>query len=140
MEKELHLRNRLADLVEAEAALEALGGEDGPDVETLVEVRLVIEEVFTNIVKHAHRDGRDDHPVTLRFTLQPGLIELEFIDAGVAFNPLTAAADETSRPFAERNQGLMGLPLIRGLMPECHYERRAGRNRLRLRRRFGPPM
>jgi anti-sigma regulatory factor (Ser/Thr protein kinase) len=140
MERTLHLQNRLADLAVVEAGLAALTGPQGLSVEIAAEARLVLEEAFTNIVKYAHPDGRDDHPVTIRLVVQPGWLDLELIDGGAAFDPLAQSADELAKPFAERADGLMGIPLIRALMDDCRYLRIGSRNHLQLRKRLGRPM
>jgi serine/threonine-protein kinase RsbW len=140
MERILQLKNRLADLPIVVAALETLTGPAGLPVVTATEARLVLEEAFTNIVKYAHPDGRDDHPVTIRLAVQAGWLDLELIDQGIPFDPLAQATEEMDKPFAERSDGLMGLPLIRALMDDCRYVRIDSRNHLQLRKQFRPPM
>jgi anti-sigma regulatory factor (Ser/Thr protein kinase) len=140
VEQILPLQNRLADLVRIEAALSALV-ETGVLPEAVAgELQLVLEEAFTNIVKYAHADGRDDHPVQLRLHVTPDWLELELVDSGIAFDPFAQAVDQLDRPFEERGDGLMGVPLIRALVDEHHYTRRDGRNHLRLRKRIAPPL
>lgn len=136
MEATLRLHNRLGDLEAAATALAELGAGGRLDDAQAGEVRLVLEEVFTNIVKYAYRDGRDDHPVHLRLALADGWLELAFSDEGIAFDPFATRHDQLDQPFAERADGLMGIPLIRTLMDECRYERRHGQNHLVLRKRI----
>jgi serine/threonine-protein kinase RsbW len=140
MQHVLKLKNRLADLTALEAALASLTGSGMLSVEAATEVRLALEEAFTNIVKYAHPDGRDDHPVTIRLAMEPGWLHVELTDGGIAFNPLTQATDEMNKPFAERADGLMGLSLIRALMDECLYRRAGSHNHLQLRKRLQPPV
>lgn len=136
MERTLQLHNRLADLAAVEAALDALICPAGLTVAVAAEARLVLEEAFTNIVKYAHSDGREDHPVTIRLAVQAGWLDLELIDQGIAFDPLAQADSEMDKPFAERADGLMGLPLIRALMDDCRYLRVGSRNHLQLRKQL----
>jgi serine/threonine-protein kinase RsbW len=138
MEQTLQLRNDPADLAPAEAALTAFAAVHRLPPEALGEARLALEEAFTNIIKYAHPDGRHDHPVTLRLSAGPEWLELELIDTGLAFDPLASTADQLDRPFANRDDGLMGIPLIRALVDECSYARRDGCNHLRLRKRIRP--
>ncbi len=136
MEQILSLRNRLADLGRIEAALRTLVDAGALPEPVAGELQLVLEEAFTNIVKYAHADGRDDHPVELRLQATAGWLELELVDHGIAFDPFAQAVDQLERPFAERSDGLMGVPLIKALVDEHHYARRADRNHLRLRKRL----
>jgi len=136
MEQILPLRSRLADLARVEAALHAFVSAGVLPSAAASEVQLVLEEAFTNIVKYAHPDGRDDHPVQVRLQATPGWLELELVDDGIAFDPFAQAVDQLDRPFAERSDGLMGVPLIKALCDEHHYARRDGHNHLRLRKRL----
>lgn len=136
MQQILPLQNRLADLARIEAVLLALAEAGTLTGETVAEVQLLLEEAFTNIVKYAHPDGRDDHAVQLRLQASDGWLEMEFIDAGIAFDPFAQSVDQLERPFAERSDGLMGVPLIKALADEHRYARRAGRNHLILRKRI----
>lgn len=135
MEATLSLHTRLGDLETAVEALAALGADGRLNDEQACEARLVLEEVFTNIVKYAYQDGRDDHPVHLHLALADGWLEMIFRDEGVAFDPFAERHDQLDQPFAERDDGLMGIPLIRALMDECRYERSHGQNHLILRKR-----
>ena len=59
-------------------------------------------------------------------------------DDGPAFDPLAAQAPDTTLGLDERPVGGLGLMLVRRLMDDVAYERRDGRNHLRLRRRLVP--
>ena len=134
MEETLHLHTRVAELAHVDSALARLVG-GGLPPGTAVEVRLVIEEVFTNIVKHAHPGGGGEHPVTLRLALGPDWLELEFVDDGGAFDPRAHRGGELAKPFRQRADGQMGIPLFLGLVDECAYRREGGGNHLLLRKR-----
>lgn len=140
MENTLHLTNQLADLGEVEAALAQLTGPGRLSQATAGEARLVLEEAFTNIVKYAYPEGRVDGPVVVRLTLEPDRLVMELIDEGVAFDPFAQDASQLDRPFGEREDGLMGIPLIRALVPDCQYRRADGRNHLELRLPLPPAL
>ncbi len=138
VEQTLQLRNRSADFVQIEAALRDFVAARQLSEAVASEVQLVLEEAFTNIVKYAHPDGRDNHPVSLRLWVTPGWLDMELVDGGVAFDPFAQAVDQLHKPFAERSDGLMGLPLIKALVDDHAYARRDNRNHLHLRKRLGP--
>jgi serine/threonine-protein kinase RsbW len=58
------------------------------------------------------------------------------VDDGPEFDPLAVPDADTTLPLEERPIGGLGITLVRRLMDEAEYERREGRNRLRLRRRL----
>ena len=57
-------------------------------------------------------------------------------DDAPGFDPLAVPEPDTSLAIEDRPIGGLGIALMRRLMDETEYERREGRNRLRLRRRL----
>jgi serine/threonine-protein kinase RsbW len=99
-----------------------------------------LDEVMANVVEHA-LEGRGsaatvDVELRLDLGLDPPLCEMMVVDDGPEFDPLSAAGPDPSLGIEERPIGGLGLALVRRLMDEVEYERRDGRNRLRLRRRL----
>lgn len=108
-------------LAEAEAA--ALVACDPADL------RLVVEEVLTNVVKYsgaaeANAEGR------VHWRMEPRRLDLVFEDPGRPFDPL--AVDEEGLDDEERCDGGMGILLVRSLADAIGYHRSDGRNRLEL--------
>jgi anti-sigma regulatory factor (Ser/Thr protein kinase) len=136
VEQILQLRNRTADLEQIAAALRNFVARQLLSDAIAAEMQLVLEEAFTNIVKYAYADGRDDHPVTVHLDATAEWLEMELIDGGMPFDPFAQAVDQLHRPFEERSDGLMGVPLIKALVDEYVYARRDGRNHVTLRKRL----
>ena len=94
-------------------------------------IRLCLEEAMTNVVFHAYPDGApgplaveaEDTGAELRFTV---------IDAGRPFDPAAAEAGPMTGTIEDVPVGGQGLTLIRAFASGIDYERRDGRNRLRL--------
>ena len=108
-----------------EAALRAEGVRD----ETVLDLRLVAEEVLTNVAHHAFGDGAQ-HWIRIRLTLSADRVTLEFTDDGPPFDPLKAAP----RPSAgtERPIGGLGIHLVLALVDAAEYARRGPENVLTL--------
>jgi anti-sigma regulatory factor (Ser/Thr protein kinase) len=103
-------------------------------------VEVSLDEVLANVVHHA-LEGRGassvvDVELALDADAQPPECEVVVCDDGPAFDPLLSEAPDTSLGVDERPIGGLGIALVRRLMDEVQYERRDGRNRLRLRRRL----
>lgn len=130
---EVATRRLGAGLDALEAALRLGGVPNG----TVLDLRLVAEEVLTNLAKYGHGDG-EEHTVRLRLTLATGEVTLEFTDDGRPFDPLTATPPEP-QPDAERAEGGLGLLLLRSLVDDSEYARRGGQNVLVLKKRVGRP-
>ena len=102
------------------------------------QIRLAIEEVVVNVVNHGHeRDG--DHEVEIELASAPDRIDIEIIDDGRPFDPLTETpAPNTDLPLPDRPVGGLGVYLVCALMDEARYQREGGCNRLALvKRRHG---
>jgi anti-sigma regulatory factor (Ser/Thr protein kinase) len=91
-------------------------------------VELVIEELFTNTVRHGYQ-GECDHPVWLHALPAPGTLCLTYQDAARAFDPLALEFHAQTPP---RCIGGQGIALIRSLASSIAYRRADERNILTL--------
>jgi serine/threonine-protein kinase RsbW len=92
-------------------------------------IELVVEELFTNTVRHGYR-GECDHPVWLHALPAPGALCLTYQDAAAAFDPL--APDFHAQTPAVDCIGGQGIRLIRSLASSIAYRRADDRNILTL--------
>jgi len=116
-----------------EAALRAEGLRD----ETVLDLRLVAEEVLTNVAHHAYGDDAD-HWIRVRLALSEGRVSLEFRDDGPPFDPLTAAPRGLPAADGERPIGGLGIQLVLALVDAATYARRGPENVLTLVKRLDP--
>ena len=102
-------------------------------------VEVALDEVLANVVRHG-LEGREGGSVEVELTVdtgvEPPLCRVLVADDGPEFDPLSAAAPDTSLGVEDRPIGGLGIALVRRLMDEVAYERRDGRNRLRFARRL----
>lgn len=98
---------------------------------------VIVDEIASNIAKFAYGESGGD--VTIRISAKPDEcdIEIAFIDEGVAFNPLEAHAADAASIVENRRMGGQGIRIARKLADEMEYERRDGKNFLRIRKRVG---
>jgi anti-sigma regulatory factor (Ser/Thr protein kinase) len=129
--EEFSLRNALGELPVANARLDSFAARcDLPEALTL-NLKLIFDEVLTNIIQYAYTDdGRHDIRICLA-RLDRRLV-LTFSDDGVPFNPITAEKPDMTAPLEQREIGGLGIHLVRKLVEEASYERRAGWNVLTL--------
>jgi anti-sigma regulatory factor (Ser/Thr protein kinase) len=122
-------------------ALESLWAAQGLSRAVTWPVEVSLDEVLANVVQHGLLGRGESAQVELELRLEPGdppRCELRIEDDGPEFDPLGAAAPDTSLGVDERPIGGLGIELVKRLMDEVHYERRDGRNRLRFARRLFP--
>lgn len=123
-------------------AAEALFAAHGLTKAVTWPVEVALDEVLANVVRHGLEGRGSGATVELELRLdagvEPPVCEVVVSDDGPEFDPLAAAAPDTSLGVGDRPIGGLGIALVRKLMDEVAYERRDGRNRLRLRRRLVP--
>ena len=94
------------------------------------QVLVIIEEIFSNIVRYAFED-RNEHQVEIRLDLIDNQIEIHIIDDGIPFNPLDYQIAAQPDPITS-DEGGMGLTLIRTFSNQMEYERLSGKNHLKI--------
>jgi serine/threonine-protein kinase RsbW len=104
---------------------------------TVIELRVVAEEVLTNVAKYAFGPGvAPALELRVAFTAEAALVE--FRDQGRVFDPLGEPPPDLETPPEDREPGGLGLALLRALVDEARYEREGGSNVLRLVKRRTP--
>ena len=99
----------------------------GLATETGLEVRLVAEEMLTNVIKYAHV-ASGERIVELELAISSEAVRMEFRDTGPPFNPLDVPPpDLKSRP-EERGVGGLGLHLVKSLVDDAAYSREGNTN------------
>lgn len=120
-----------------DALEDALRAEQVAD-DAVLELRLVAEEVLTNVAKYAYV-GEGEHRVRLGLYVHADVVRLEFRDHGRPFDPLSAAPPDLDADLADRPIGGLGLQLIRSLVDAAHYLWVDGANVLTLTKRRDVP-
>jgi anti-sigma regulatory factor (Ser/Thr protein kinase) len=103
----------------------------GDEVE--FELNLVLEELFTNSVRHGGCAGMEN-AVRVRLQLQQDGVRVEYSDRGEAFDPLNAPPPDVDSPLEQRQVGGLGIHLVRQIMRDLEYHREGEWNRITMRR------
>jgi anti-anti-sigma factor len=90
-------------------------------------VSVVLDELLNNIIAHGFA-GRGDGEVSIDVELRADRLCVTLTDDGGPFNPLDMAAPDTALSVEERQPGGLGIHLVRRLMDDVSYQRRADRN------------
>jgi len=131
----LKLDNSLAALAQLHAAIGEFCRRRAIHSDIEFKVDLALEEVFTNIVRHGY-DDNDPHEIVVRLHGDREKVRITIDDDGRHFNPLMAPAVDLNAALSERRVGGLGVHLVRRLMDQVRYQRRAGGNRLTLVKRL----
>jgi len=124
------LNNDLAEVQRLSGLVEAFGERQGWPSEIVFNVNLCLDELITNIVSYAYADAAR-HEIAVHLVQRNGRIEIEVLDDGRPFDPLTETkAPDLESALDERQVGGLGVHFVRTLMDEVAYVRDGGRNRL----------
>ncbi len=141
MGRELRLRLRydLAELTLSTPAIDRFLRENAIADETSFTVRLAVEEIVSNCIRHGS-PGRADAAIDLGLVVEDSSVTLVVEDDGNPFDPTTAPERAVPTRLEDWPDGGLGLTLVRRLAAGWRYARSNGRNRLEviLRRDSGP--
>lgn len=98
----------------------------GLEAEGIADLRLVCDEIGSNVVRHA----TPEKPVRLsvEVEVENEIVRMRMEDNGSEFNPFDQAVPYTGDDLEQRRVGGLGLYLIKQLFPLARYQRRKGRN------------
>ena len=99
--------------------------------EHCLRLNLVVEELFTNTVRHGFR-GDSDAPVWVSVDSEPKAVHVTYEDTAPPFNPYALFANAPDTTLSLRRIGGLGVLLTRELAATRDYAYLFGRNRIRL--------
>ena len=129
----LQLSATLDNISRLHEELEAFAAQQNWTSKLEFEVKLVIEELFTNVVNFGDCPGET---VQIDFVSEPGRLTIEMADSGRPFDPLVESPDaDTESSVEDRAIGGLGVHLVLTMMDEASYRRDGNLNRLTLVKR-----
>lgn len=96
--------------------------EFGCSVKVQMQIAIVIDEVFSNIVHYAYAPSTGDVIVSMDINKESDSIVLSFVDRGIAYNPLRKEDPDVTLSAEERQIGGMGIFMVKKLMDDVTYE------------------
>jgi anti-sigma regulatory factor (Ser/Thr protein kinase) len=127
---EFRLKNNLVDLERVAQDLWTFCRDNGLSEEESADVRLVVDEVVSNVIRHGYAD-RGPHEIRVHASIAGPELTLEIEDDARAFNPLEAPLPDVSLPVEEKQVGGLGILLTRSVMDRLEYRRSGDHNILR---------
>jgi anti-sigma regulatory factor (Ser/Thr protein kinase) len=98
-----------------------------PDSE-MRQIRLIIEEIFSNVIRYAFSDSQE-HMVEVQLKKSNDEISIQIKDDGIPFNPLEHQPGVSTDPASSVDGG-MGLTLIKTFSNSITYKRVDNNNQL----------
>ena len=131
----LVIKTTVEELQKVETAVDEISGAEGwqPDIE--FKIRLVLDELCTNVINYAHRDDLD-HDMTVTIESDDDEVRVEIVDDGDPFNPLEDAPEpDTESALADRRIGGLGVYFVKTLVDDARYWRDNDKNHVALSKR-----
>lgn len=92
-----------------------------------LEVNLIVEEVFVNIVNYSKADF-----ITVNVEFSPPTLAIEFVDNGIEFDPLLKEDPKTPDSIDEAQVGGLGIFFTKQMADEIDYHRAEDENHLKI--------
>ena len=92
-----------------------------------LQVNLIIEEIFVNIVNYSKTDF-----IKVNVEFENAKLIIEFIDNGIEFNPLLKEDPEFASNIDDVQIGGLGIFLTKKMADELHYQYKHGENHLKV--------
>lgn len=128
----LRIVNRLDDLVQVRAAVEASIVSGGFPAEQLNRILIAVDEAVTNIIEHGYDgSGPGTRHVDIELEVSAQEFRIALIDEGESFDPRSMSDIDIQKHVAAGRNGGLGVFLIRKIMDVVDYHHETGRhNRL----------
>jgi serine/threonine-protein kinase RsbW len=131
----LTINSDFADLpAAAEAATQFLEGNNAAG-DVIFAANLAIEEIVTNTIKYGYDDTRK-HEIVVCLELTDNMLNIEICDDGKEFNPFNQPEPDISLRSDEPPIGGLGVHFVRKMLDTCAYDRRDGRNIVKLSKKL----
>ena len=128
----VRLENRIDEIQRVDTAIEEFAEQLSLPFAVVFQIRLVVEELFTNIVNYGYEDT-EIHEVLISVEHQADRLELILVDDAKPFNPLTVDPHANEADTLEDiDIGGKGWTLVRAYMDDFEYDYADGKNHLKL--------
>ena len=99
-------------------------------------IDVVIDEIYSNIVNYSKLTEDDKVSVKIEIDGIPKKITIQFVDAGIPYDPLTTKDPNVDAKVEERDIGGLGIFMVKKIMDDVHYEYKDNKNVLTLTKNF----
>ena len=100
----------------------------GFDSKMVNKINLACEEALVNVIKYAYPDKVGDVEITYKIINGEKGMQIEIIDWGISFNPLSIEKPNIDAPIEERPIGGLGIYMVLNIMDKVNYRRDQDRN------------
>ena len=99
-----------------------------------MQIDIAIDELFSNIANYAYASENGQATVRVEVVKEPLSVLITFIDGGVPYDPLQASDPDITLCAEEREEGGLGIYMVKKSMDEITYEYKDGQNILKIKK------
>ena len=135
MKRELTFKNEEEELTRVTEFMENICDELQLDTHVAMKIQVAIEEMVTNVIFYAYPEGTS---ADITLSAESDDKELTFVlsDTGKPFDPTAKEdADIEANPM-DREQGGMGILIVKNIMNEVSYQRLGDTNQLTMKKKL----
>ena len=129
------LKNRLSDLDKIKAVVSKMSGAVDCTRRKLKEIDLILEELFTNVVRHGFKDNKE-HDIDISLSCDDSILEIRMEDDGEPFDITASPSPDTRCALDKRCIGGLGVHFVKHFIDECRYYRKKNRNIIVLKKKM----
>lgn len=131
----LKIENNISSIKKLNQFVDELCEEKQFSDEFSMQLKLVAEEMVSNIINYGYPDGQTDE-IEISFIITGDFVRIEIKDHGIEFDPTKVAEADTESDVEDRPIGGLGIFLVRQLTDEISYEREGDTNSIILKKRI----
>lgn len=133
MKRELTFKNEEQELMRVAEFMESVCDELQIDMHVAMKLQVAIEEMVTNVIFYAYPEGTSAD-ITLTAESNEKELTLILSDTGKPFDPTAKEDADTETNPMDREQGGMGILIVKNIMNEVSYERLGDINQLTMKK------
>ena len=135
MKRELTFKNEEQELMRVAEFMESVCDELQLDMHVAMKLQVAMEEMVTNVIFYAYPEGTT---ADISLTAESDGKEVTFIlsDTGKPFDPTAKEDADTEINPMDREQGGMGILIVKNIMNEVTYQRLGDMNQLTMKKRL----
>jgi anti-sigma regulatory factor (Ser/Thr protein kinase) len=125
----------MSEIRRANEGFDQFAAAHGIPAKVRLSINVAFDELLNNIISYAYRNDREQK-IEVSVEVVGKRLVVTIVDQGERFNPLDRPAPDTTLSLAHRREGGLGIHLVRNMMDEVSYERRADKNVITLIKGF----
>lgn len=125
------IQNALPEIARVEAQFGEFADARGVAREAKHKMSVILDDVLSNVISYAYPEG-GRHDIEVRIEYRDGRLIATVTDDGIAFDPLSRPAPDTSLSLEDRQVGGLGIHVVRQMADDISYRRRSDKNELTL--------